>query len=79
MQQLDFVVPYEDRCVLTPSGSAVVWPFMNASKGHGPHELFLGSVRKVLSQTPHGTSQRDHRRITFREFVEPRNDAAILL
>lgn len=41
MQQLDFVVPYEDRCVLTPSGSAVVWPFMNASKGQGPYELFL--------------------------------------
>lgn len=41
MHQLDFVVPYEDRCVLTPSGSAVVWPFMNASKGQGPYELFL--------------------------------------
>ena len=24
----------------------------------------LGSVRKVMSQTPHGTSQRDHRSIT---------------
>ncbi|KAL0630445.1 hypothetical protein Q9L58_010708, partial [Maublancomyces gigas] len=39
--QLNFTVPYEDRYVLTPSGSAVVWPFLNATKGNGPYELFL--------------------------------------
>ncbi len=39
----------------------------------------LGSVRKILSQTPHGTSQWDHCRITFCEFVEARNDATVLL
>lgn len=32
----------------------------------------LGSVRKVLSKTPHDTSQWDHCCITFREFVEAR-------
>jgi hypothetical protein len=31
-----------------------------------------------MSQTPHGTSQRDHSGITFRELVEACNDAAIL-
>jgi hypothetical protein len=41
--------------------------------------IALGSVRKVMSQTPHGASQCDHRGITFREFVEARNDTAILL
>lgn len=39
----------------------------------------LGSVRKVMSQTPHGARQRNHRRITFRKLVEARNDAAVLL
>ncbi|MNC03091.1 hypothetical protein D3C75_504870 [compost metagenome] len=39
----------------------------------------LGSVRKVMSQIPHGTSQRNHRRITFRELVEARNDSAAFL
>ncbi|PRA26219.1 hypothetical protein [Pseudomonas poae] len=50
MQQLDFVVPYEDRCVLTPSGSAVVWPFMNASKGYGPYEFFLDANALTKTQ-----------------------------
>lgn len=50
MQQLDFVVPYEDRCVFTPSGSAVVWPFMNASKGQGPYELFLDTNALTKTQ-----------------------------
>jgi hypothetical protein len=30
-----------------------------------------------MSQTPHGAGQRDHRRITFREFVEACNDALV--
>ena len=38
----------------------------------------LGSVRKEMSQTPHGTSQRDHSGIAFRELVEARHDAAVL-
>lgn len=41
MQQLNIAVPYGERCVLTPSGCAVVWPFLNAKKGDGPYELFL--------------------------------------
>ncbi|AZE90153.1 hypothetical protein [Pseudomonas orientalis] len=41
MQQLNIAVPYDERCVLTPSGCAVVWPFLNAKKGDGPYELFL--------------------------------------
>jgi len=31
-----------------------------------------------MSQTPHGTSQRDHGGIAFREFVEARHDPAVL-
>lgn len=38
----------------------------------------LGSVRKEMSQTPHGTSQRDHSGIAFRELVEARHDASVL-
>ncbi|WP_416769592.1 hypothetical protein ACMGT0_20725 [Pseudomonas sp. RHF3.3-3] len=41
MQQLDFPVPYKDRCLRTSSGTYVVWPFLNAEKGAGPYELFL--------------------------------------
>jgi hypothetical protein len=33
---------------------------------------------KELSQTPHGTSQRDHGCIAFRELVEVCHDAAVL-
>ena len=39
----------------------------------------LGSVRKVMSQTPHGTSQRDHRSITSCKLVEAGNDPAVFL
>lgn len=38
----------------------------------------LGFVRKEMSQTPHGTSQRDHSGIAFRELVEACHDPAIL-
>lgn len=41
--------------------------------------ICIGSVRKILSQTSHGTSQWNHRRRTFRKLVEARNDAAILV
>ncbi|KPB54727.1 Uncharacterized protein ALO57_01049 [Pseudomonas coronafaciens pv. oryzae] len=41
MQQLDFAVPYVERCVNTLSGTSVVWPFLNAEKDAGPYELFL--------------------------------------
>lgn len=40
--------------------------------------LVLGSVRKEMSQTPHGTSQRDHSGIAFREFVDARHDPSVL-
>lgn len=39
----------------------------------------LGSVRNVMSQTPHSKGQRNHRRVTFCEFVDARHDAAVLL
>jgi hypothetical protein len=39
--------------------------------------VLLGSVRKVMSQTPHGTSQRDHSGIAFRELVEACHDPAV--
>lgn len=38
----------------------------------------LGSVRKQLSQTPHGTSQRNHSGIAFCKLVEARYDPAVL-
>ncbi|MNJ32719.1 hypothetical protein D3C77_273930 [compost metagenome] len=40
--------------------------------------ILLGSVRKEMSQTPHGTSQRDHSGIAFRELVEACHDPAVL-
>ena len=46
----------------------------SVSESHGAS---LGSVRKVMSQTPHCTSQRDHCRITSCKLVEARNDAAV--
>ncbi|CAG8865543.1 hypothetical protein PS627_01460 [Pseudomonas fluorescens] len=39
---------------------------------------FLGFVRKEMSQTPHGTRQRDHGGIAFRELVEACHDPAVL-
>ena len=39
--------------------------------------VILGSARKVMFQTPHCTSQRNHYRITSRKLVEARNDAAV--
>ncbi|MDF9892915.1 UNVERIFIED_ORG: ABC-type multidrug transport system ATPase subunit [Pseudomonas vranovensis] len=45
----------------------------------GPSDrMYLGSVRKEMSQTPHGTSQRDHSSIAFRELVEARHDPSVL-
>jgi len=41
MQILNQAVPYAERCIRTSSGTAVVWPFLNAEKGPGPYELFL--------------------------------------
>lgn len=38
----------------------------------------VGSVRKEMSQIPHGTSQRNHSGIAFRELVEARHDASVL-
>lgn len=34
-------VSYAGRCIRTSSGTAVIWPFLNAYKGTGPYELFL--------------------------------------
>lgn len=34
-------IPYEDRLESLPSGFALIWPFRNCAKGHGPYELFL--------------------------------------
>lgn len=34
-------VSYSERCIRTSSGTAVVWPFLNAEKDDGPYELFL--------------------------------------
>ena len=39
----------------------------------------LGSVRKVMSQTPHRTGQRDHRSITSCKLVEAGNDSSAFL
>ncbi|UIF86272.1 hypothetical protein [Cupriavidus sp. UYPR2.512] len=41
MQILNQPVPYAERCIRTSSGTAIVWPFLNAEKGAGPYELFL--------------------------------------
>lgn len=41
MQILNQPVPFSERCIRTSSGTAVVWPFLNAEKGTGPYELFL--------------------------------------
>lgn len=41
MQITNPPVPYADRYIRTSSGTAVVWPFLNAEKGSGPYELFL--------------------------------------
>lgn len=41
MKILNQAVSYDERCIRTASGTAVVWPFLNAEKGTGPHELFL--------------------------------------
>jgi len=43
-----------------------------------PVVFLLGSVRKEMSRTPHGTSQRDHTGIAFRELFEARHDASVL-
>lgn len=48
-------------------------------QGHNENcDVVLGSVRKEMSQTPHGTSQRDHSGIAFRELVEACHDPAVL-
>lgn len=49
MQILNEVVPYVERCIRTDSGTAVVWPFLNAKRGPGPFELFLDT--NALSKT----------------------------
>ena len=41
MKILNQTVPYDERCIRTAGGTAVVWPFLNAEKGPGPYELFL--------------------------------------
>jgi transposase InsO family protein len=46
---------------------------------HDRIRLKLGSVRKMMPQTPHGASQSDHRGITFCKLVEARHDAATFL
>ncbi len=41
MDQNNWEVRYQDRYLLTDSGTALVWPFLNVAKGDGPYELFL--------------------------------------
>ncbi|PAU51976.1 hypothetical protein BZL41_26470 [Pseudomonas sp. PIC25] len=49
MEQHDWEVRYQDRYLLTDSGTALVWPFLNVAKGDGPYELFLDT--NALSKT----------------------------
>lgn len=41
MELLDHPIPYNERCIVTSTGNAFIWPFINVSKGDGPYELFL--------------------------------------
>lgn len=50
-------------------------PLLEASNTNGLP--LLGSVRKVMS--PNSAGQRNNRRVTFRDGIEARNDAAVLL
>ena len=34
-------VPYAERNIVTSSGTALIWIFINVQKGSGPYELFL--------------------------------------
>jgi len=42
-------VPYAERHLITDSGFALIWPFINVPKGNGPYELFLDT--NALSDT----------------------------
>lgn len=55
-------VPYPQRCVQTPSGTAVVWPFLNLERGDGPYELFLdtNALSKVQWAGQLPAALRDH-------------------
>lgn len=52
--------------------------FLGSSESDGYPLQMLGSVRKEMSKTPHGTSQCDHGGVAFRELVEARYDPAVL-
>lgn len=49
MRMTEFAVPYNQRYLATSTGTALVWPFLNAEKGDGPYELFLDT--NSLSKT----------------------------
>lgn len=49
MEQHNWEVRYQDRYLITDSGTALVWPFLNVAKGEGPYELFLDT--NALSKT----------------------------